>query len=175
MNINIFIKLKSLLEEHELTGRSIRLDDYHLKCGNKVISPKDFELTTDEESMLDLIYNADSLGFKEEIGAVLEQKVNLISQMVFFTKLCIFESLALHEEDYSFPYYEYVTYLNTGSYDKNQKMVKDLVNIYGSSQLKENPLFNEAMTEISKVEFVCNSSKKQNILVKANQKSKAKK
>lgn len=166
MITTIFDKVSLLVKENNNLNYEAFLDNYDIKCNNKTIYLFDYELTTDEESILDFIYHADNLGFGEEIGKLMQQKISFYDQKSFFTKLFIYEKLSELEEDYSFCYTEYVPKLNTGSYDKKPKSVEQLLETYGSMYLKTDKDFRKTMKEFKEMEITTDFDKENNVVGK---------
>lgn len=165
MITTIFDKVSLLVKENTQLNHEVFLDNYDIKCNNKTVYSFDYELTTEEESMLDFVYHADNLGFGEEIGILMQQKINLNDQKNFFTKLFIYEKLSELEEDFSFSYTEYVPKLNTGSYDEKPKSVEQLLDIYGSTYLKTNQEFKKTMKSFKEMEITTDFHKLDDIAV----------
>lgn len=154
MITTIFDKVSLLVSENNNSSQEVCVSNYDIKCNNKIIYSFDYELTTDEESMLDFIYHADDLGFGEEIGKLMQQKINLSIQKQFFTKLFIYEKLSELEDD--FYYTEYVTKLNTGSHGQDSKSVEELLDIYGSTFLKTDKEFRKTMKTFKQMKMTTN-------------------
>ena len=153
----IYDKLSLLIKESEENNSVVYLEDYNLKCNNKAIYSFDYEFTTDEESMLDFVFNADNLGFTVEVGALMQQRISLHDQKSFFTKLFIFEKISETEKSFADFYCEYVPKLNTGAYDKEPKTASQLLEAYGTKYLKTDKDFMNTVKKIKEIRVVSSS------------------
>lgn len=151
-------KLEVLLQESIATDSSISMSKYSLSCGNVELSSDEYELSVDEEGLLDFIYQADHLQFSREVASIIKNRISLAEQKSFFTKLFIYETLVENETSFIVPYSEYITKLNTGFTDEKQKTVSDLIDIYASDKLKNDTEFNETIKKLKSSKIVSDSN-----------------
>lgn len=164
MNTTIYDKLSSLVKESKQSNTDVSVKNYDLKCNNKAVCSFDYELNLDEETLLDFIYDADNLGFSEEMSNLIQNKISLDTQKLFFTKLFIHEKLSEEEKASSVSCGEYVPKLNTGAYDKKPKSVEQLLETYGASCLITDKEFRKTINAFKEMRILTNPTKDENVV-----------